>query len=499
MKFDPGGAKRLAPGLLAASVAVALAASFPALAADGPGLRLDPERRIFPQWPSHVALTPAATASTLVVSNCSDAGIGSLRDTIAAAANGDTIDLGQLQCSRITLTSGAIPLPVPNLVLAGPGRDALHIDANGASRILFHPFGGTLTVSGLTIEDGADITTGFNIAGGGCLASAGYLVLENSTIQNCLASGEGAYGGGVYAYSLTMQDSTLAGNTALGANELANTAGWGGGAFVYQLDMDRSILSGNRATNDPNDGHTSTDFGGGALVVRGATVTGSAIVDNYSYGRGGGLASLSGLGISNSTISGNRAAHGAGGGLFVRRPAALALDNSTVTANYAQAGGGIAVYAATSHIASSIVAGNSAAAGAADLTSTDAVSINGGRNLIGAASPGITLPADTSSASPALEPLAYNGGPTPTHALAYGSPAVDAGSNPLGLASDQRGSGYPRSHGPAPDIGAFERQVAVAPDEPTSVPAVSTWSLALLAALLACSGWRRQRPTPRRD
>jgi hypothetical protein len=52
--------------------------------------------------------------------------------------------------------------------------------------------------------------------------------------------------------------------------------------------------------------------------------------------------------------------------------------------------------------------------------------------------------------------LADNGGPTKTHALGPGSPAVDAGNNNASLTSDQRGTGFPRVIGVAPDIGASE-------------------------------------------
>ncbi len=70
----------------------------------------------------------------------------------------------------------------------------------------------------------------------------------------------------------------------------------------------------------------------------------------------------------------------------------------------------------------------------------------------------ITLPADTISADPLLQPLADNGGATRTHALGDGSPAIDAGDNTASLAFDQRGGGYPRVVGVAADIGAYERQ-----------------------------------------
>src|SRR5262249_48608751 len=60
-----------------------------------------------------------------------------------------------------------------------------------------------------------------------------------------------------------------------------------------------------------------------------------------------------------------------------------------------------------------------------------------------------------------LGPLADNGGPTLTHTLLAGSPAIDAGDNsvlgaPLSLTTDQRGAGFPRQLGSQGDIGAGE-------------------------------------------
>jgi len=70
-------------------------------------------------------------------------------------------------------------------------------------------------------------------------------------------------------------------------------------------------------------------------------------------------------------------------------------------------------------------------------------------------------PSDTITDDPLLLPLADNGGPTMTHAFDMTSPALDAGSNPDSLPFDQRGDGYPRYLGAAPDIGAFEAPGAV--------------------------------------
>jgi hypothetical protein len=66
-----------------------------------------------------------------------------------------------------------------------------------------------------------------------------------------------------------------------------------------------------------------------------------------------------------------------------------------------------------------------------------------------------------------LTPLADNGGPTLTHALLPGSPAIDTGLASATMIWDQRGDGFPRTNGSAPDIGAFESPVADQP--PTAV------------------------------
>jgi hypothetical protein len=86
-----------------------------------------------------------------------------------------------------------------------------------------------------------------------------------------------------------------------------------------------------------------------------------------------------------------------------------------------------------------------------------------GHNLEDGDTCNLDQPTDLVNTDPLLQPLGDNGGPTETHALAEGSPAVDQGSC-AGLATDQRG--YPRPvdiPGVADaddgcDIGAYERQ-----------------------------------------
>jgi hypothetical protein len=179
--------------------------------------------------------------------------------------------------------------------------------------------------------------------------------------------------------------------------------------------------------------------------------------------------------MTNSTISGN-AAGARGGGMRVS--ASPTVVNSTITGNSARTdGGGIRVVAAAypATIKHSIIAGNTRGAllvpndvtGGAALAfsllgvDTGATITDNGGNLVGAAE----APLD-----PLIGPLADNGGPTRTHALLPGSPAIDAGDTDTEAGMngtpefDQRG--MPRSRiangdgagGARIDIGAFERQ-----------------------------------------
>ena len=485
----------LAAALLAGLFALG-EASAAAAPADASWLRLraDPARRIFPDLPASRSTTPRVPAATWPVTNCADDGAGSLRAAVAGAADGDTIDLGALTCGTITLTTGAIPVRVDSLRFDGPGRNALAIDGNAADRVFVHPRGGELTVHALTIQRGRDRATGFNVAGGGCIASAGYLVLDDASVRNCYAGGEGAYGGGVYAYALTMTNSTLSGNVALGVHEDAGTAAFGGGAFVYAMALVASTVTGNRAAHAINPGRESYDIGGGLVSVLGGDVQDSTIDTNYSWGRAGGIATFNDVSITDSTLSGNVAANEFAGALFLRWPAAAQIANSTITANRAAAGGG-GVWLATSgtRLDSSIVSGNTAGALAlADLNSDRDVAVAGDHNLIGHAGPTVAVPTGTLTSDARLAPLAANGGPTRTHALLPGSPAVDVGSNPLGLAFDQRATGYPRVHGAAADIGAFEQQ-AIVVVEAKPVPAMSAWAARLMVGLLAMFAITRRR------
>ncbi|HET6546615.1 MAG TPA: choice-of-anchor D domain-containing protein [Rhodanobacteraceae bacterium] len=431
-----------------------------------------------------------ATASTWVVENCDDAGSGSLRDAVEVQAiSGDTVDLSQLTCSTITLTSGAIVVTEDDLLVAGPGATALSIDggfATGAhryNRVLEHSGSGTLAIQGLTLEN-AELE-GDN---GGCIDSGGSVSLTHVALQDCrISSGSGgAYpdirGGAIYtAANLTLDHSSITGNRGYAGGDAR-----GCGAFVQgDLAMLDSVISGNLCTS-----LYRRALGGGLLVQGTLTMTRSTVESNRVltstedpyYSAGGGIWSGGAFIITQSTIADNRAQQAAGlfsigsnpadarkiidstvssntsdeapAGIYMVLP--LTLANSTVAFNVAgtasaDSDAGIRSVLGLS-MQSSIVAGNTAAGTPGDVLGD----VTGANNLI--YEPGTSsIPADTLvGTDPLLGPLLDNGGTTANHLLLAGSPAIDAGNNAAGEGSDQRG--FPRVAGAAADIGAVEVQ-----------------------------------------
>src|ERR1700743_627103 len=145
-----------------------------------------------------------AFAAPLPVTNCNDAGTGSLRASIASAANDDTISIpSDLGCSKITLRTGALAVTQDELTIEGRGAGTLTItskytSAGGSSttepyRIITHTGTGTLEISGVTLSKGYLVTTGGAAARGGCVYSAGTLRVENSSVIFCKAKADVGY------------------------------------------------------------------------------------------------------------------------------------------------------------------------------------------------------------------------------------------------------------------------------------------------------------------
>ncbi|MCA8999964.1 MAG: VCBS repeat-containing protein, partial [Planctomycetaceae bacterium] len=179
--------------------------------------------------------------------------------------------------------------------------------------------------------------------------------------------------------------------------------------------------------------------------------------------------------ITNSTISGNTANNGGSDDSVISNGnnGTLTIANSTITGNEASSaitGDGILLN-------NSIVAGN-----VADFSGTPTTEIDGtlnpssSNNVVGdpASAGGLTHGKNGNIIGVGgagrldihtvlITTLGNNGGPTRTHALIPGSPAINAGSNALAvdfakipLAFDQRGMGFARIQNSTVDIGAFE-------------------------------------------
>jgi hypothetical protein len=361
---------------------------------------------------------------------------------------------------------------------------------------IYNDYRSTLTVSDSTLSDNS-------ADDGGAIYNAGTLTVSTNNVSgNYVGAGSG---GGIYNMStLTVSDSTLSGNSArdsaggiynggtltvsnstLSGNSATGPSSYGGGiynaGYPYSatLTVSNSTLSGNSAYY----GGGISNFG--TLTVSDSTLSGNSANGNgYFNGPGGGIYNYTGtLTVSNSTLSGNSASYG--GGIYtagtVFRPSTLTVSSSTLSKNFASAGGGLYIYDgySVSVLHNTLIAGNFR-----DPTGTtrDDVSgelnFRGSYNLIGdgtgmtGLSNGVNgnlVGSASAPIDPLLGPLADNGGPTLTHALLSGSPAIDAGDNTDAPEWDQRGPGFRRIVNGTIDIGAFEVQ-AHAHGRPTGQP-----------------------------
>jgi hypothetical protein len=331
---------------------------------------------------------------------------------------------------------------------------------------IFDRLGGSLTIDACSIHDNSAVTYG------GGLNIGAYVTGEiTCTITNTdFVHNRAEFGGGIHEIVIVFNLSRV--------RLLDNSATiYGGGLLLENGDshLSQCVIEGN-----------SAPYAGAGLYYDGAEQLGntSAVLDqclidnNHATassqypGDGGGVCFSGGmyfgaaseLDIRNSTVSGNTAS-GVGGGILWRSGqyrTRLLVEDSTVAFNQAQTGGGLYSephypFTTPPDVHSSIIADNTAA-GAADVFGP-AHSL--GYNLVQApsSSSGWTG-SDLLGVDPLLGPLQDNGGPTWTHALLGGSPAIGAGDLSGAPDFDQRGPGFPRVVNGTIDIGAFEVQAA---------------------------------------
>ena len=393
-----------------------------------------------------------AHAHVQTVINCNEAGSGSLREAVVVAASGDTIDLSTLACGTITLTSGAIVVTQSDLRIQGPGADVLTIDGYFNDRVFHHTGSGTLTLFDLTISDGKYVSP--TTPRGGCIDSAGSVIIDATTVSNCVLVGQGdsvARGGGIFTNgSLAVLASRITGSVVSGGGTPISNSHGGAAVADGFLSVKYSTVSDNHAITI--DGHNSASGAFQAYAsaqILGSTISGNSAVFFGALCFEGNDADT--IEITNSTISGNTA--NTVSGIYTQVP--TVVSNSTIAFNSATFGRG-AFYSQTDPVEfeSTIMSGNSKSGGlvADDLDGTGATVVTGANNLIVASA--IAVPPDTITSCAKLRPLDDNGGLTLTHAIAGDSPALDHGNNVADLDNDQRGAD--RVFGIGADIGAVE-------------------------------------------
>jgi len=361
-----------------------------------------------------------------------------------------------------------LPSIISPIAINGNGATIARSPAATEFRIFHVDDSGTLTLRDLTITGGVQSCSVSLFNAGGAVVNFGTLRLEGCTVSDNSAGS----GGGI----ANAEDATLINCIIRG-----NTAGNGGGIDnLGTLQLTNSTVSDNDAfdgggisndgtatlVNSTISGNSGPLWGGGFVNWGTATLT-RCILENNTSEFGGGINNGEHLTLFNSTISDNTASD-QGGGIY--NYGEMALNNVTIAGNTAGSDGG-GIYcdpSNTVNVKNTLIADNTATTTGPDCSGNLE---SYGYNLIEDKTGCTINEAENSGTNitgqdPLLGPLADNGGPTKTHALLPGSPAIEAGSctdiSGNLVSADQRG--YPR---PAPlggncDIGAYEAEQAYA-------------------------------------
>jgi hypothetical protein len=454
--------------------------------------------------------------TTFTVTNFNDAGAGSLREAITMANAASGPDEIRFQSSGTVRISSQLPTITDTLSIFGPspqqtnnlmtisgGHGADGKPATGDGFRLFDIDNGASTKITVLINfirlTGADV--GAAGGGGGAIRSRETLDLSTVTLFENAVSGAGTGGGAILNLggSVDISNSTVRNNSAAQgpggaihsvggdvnlnngttiAENLVRGGPHSGGGLALEggsLMLDESTVRDNSTAG--------VGAGGGGIFLNGTDLVlqFSAVTGNFTLGEnahGGGIfvgpnqPSQTSITIVNSTLSGNRALAGQGGGLYNDGDEVI-LKHSTVVENQAASGGGVASAgkaAAATRIGHSIVSHNgnhdlAVAGGTVNSFTSLGYNIIGTGADYGAGGANATDPftADATNLigiDPKLGPLLDNGARTLTHALAPDSPAVNAGDPNVVVPFpriDQRFE--PRVFGGRVDIGAYEINV----------------------------------------
>jgi hypothetical protein len=382
----------------------------------GDGLFLPTDQRGFSRTAANQDIgafqTPVANPTgSLVVTTGSDAGQIAGQLSLREAVN-------------LAVAAALVQPTVPQIITLDPAIHTITL-----TKVIDVPTG-IIAINATATIDGSGITKEFrihpgatlNLSGGvhthtdppfGAIENDGTLTLSNCTFTNDLAL---VSGGAVYnTGTLLVSNCTFANNLA-GVTGGAITNAGGTVTIAASTFVGNSVLSA-----------------GGAIENAAGTMTivDSTFVNNSAPISGGAIDNAGTLILDSCTLSGNAAISGPGGG--INNTGTLILQNTIVAGNSDPTGPDVfgAVGAGSAY---NLVGDGSGLSGIGDGDAN--------HNLVG---------------HPALlAPLGNYGGPTQTLAPLPGSPALGAGANLLGLATDQRG--FDRVVNGLSDIGAFQTQ-----------------------------------------
>lgn len=461
---------------------------------------------------------PRLQAATITVLNTDNDGVGSLRQAILdtnLTVVDDVIDFDAGVSGTITLLT-PLPLITVNLEIIGPGEALLSVSGNDVPGL--RPFtiglGATVTISRLTIERG-------NAGDGGGIFNEGTLTLNQVTVRDNLSvtTGGGIYS---FEHPLTLNDSTVIDNKALGTGAASgiflSSSGsaepltlidsfvargpFGLGNIVIDVQglalvtmvrstvsnggtgirLEAGVLTMDGTSEVSGMGEGILHDAGADLVINGGLITDTSVgiqnVDGAMTVNGTTIESAFTIGVANFSLlemTLNRVTI-TGSTVGIANHSTMFLNSSTVSGNTTDGVANFGTLTISSSTVSgntfnginssdevelknTIVAGNNVAAVAAFDCAGPAANFNSlGHNLDGDGTCNLVGLNDQTNPNPMLGPLQNNGGPTETHALLAGSPAINAGicldpdGNPV--TTDQRGVARPQ--GGACDIGAYE-------------------------------------------
>jgi CSLREA domain-containing protein len=359
---------------------------------------------------SALVARPVSAASIVVNSNAdifSDDGQCTLREAIYNANNGIQLYSSAGECAAGS--HGADTITFANNYIITLNSEYKQLDIS--SELIITGTGSAYTIiqasecNPVTLEPSGCTPATYGVLE---VKASGNLTLEGVTVRH----GNRYSGGGIENWgTLLVNESIISGNFGEA----------GGGGIVNQnkknVTIFNSTLSGNKG------------YLGGAIWNWGNFhISNSTLSENQAISDGGAIWNVYSMSISNSTLYGNIAT-GIGGGIFNQSGGGGSLKYINTIIAYST--NGDCVNNATIH---------------ADST----------HNLV---SDGSCYLATNLSGDPKLSPLADNGGPTLTHALLPGSPAIDAGFDIHCQDFDQRG--VPRPQGAGCDIGAYELETLV--------------------------------------